>query len=282
MLDVAIVGGGIFGQVVAATLRRSGRSVLVVDDARPGAGSPPAGCVVRPSWLTGKMSRAEVDASLGLLDSLYGLREVKFRLSPAPGSVTCHRVETSQVIMRPDIVCGKVTSVGGNRFAVDEDDPSLTMVGEARQVVVATGIWARELCPWAPAVQPRWGWSFRGPPVAEPRIHLWAPYRQVVSFNMDDGRSWMGDGSALVKPTEVRRSAAALRCVAHSGIETDWSGRPTDVLETRSGARPYLPGHARPAYLEQGPDGVWCLTGGGKNGLASAAWAAMELERRLS
>lgn len=277
MHDVAIVGGGIFGQVTAAHLRRTGRSVLVIDDARPGAGSPPAGCVVRPSWLMGKMSRAEVERCLGLLDALYGLREVKFKLSPTPGSVTCHRVETRQILEGHKCATGKVEKIGENFVTWDVGDSSLRASTETRHVVVATGIWAQELCPWAPKVQPRWGWSFRGPPVAEPRIHLWAPYRQVVSFNMDDGRSWMGDGSALVKPTEAHRLKAEKRCFLHSATTGG-----TFLPETRSGARPYLPGLARPAYLERGPDGVWCLTGGGKNGLAAAAWAAMELERRLT
>lgn len=276
MLDVAIVGGGIFGQVVAAHLHQSGRSVVLIDDARPGAGSPPAGCVVRPSWLMGKMSKVEIERCLGLLDGLYGLREVKFKLSPAPGSVTCHRVETN-MILAGKTHYGKVEKIGSNFVTWDVGDPSLVASTDARHVVVATGIWAQELCPWAPKVQPRWGWSFRGPPVAEPRIHLWAPYRQVVSFNMDDGRSWMGDGSALVKPTEVHRAKAEQRCRAHTAL--DMPGVPT--FDVNSGARPVIPGLARPAYLEQGPDGVWCLTGGGKNGLAAAAWAAMELERRL-
>lgn len=279
MVDVVIVGAGLFGQVIASTLRKAGQKVVLLDDARPGAGSPPAGCVIRPSWLAGKMPRAERDASLALLDELYGLQSVRFACSSAltgnaRGYADCYRVETGRVLSPPTVFPGATVYEVANNYVSLSTDPPGGMHIDARHVVVATGVWARELCPWAPVVTPKWGYSFRGPVVLEPRIHLWAPYRQIVSFNMDDGQSWIGDGGAYNQLTDQRLLECMTRCAGQ------YPERP--VLSPRSGARPVVKGLGSPAYCERGPDGVWCVTGGGKNGLAGAAWAALRLRERLT
>jgi glycine/D-amino acid oxidase-like deaminating enzyme len=263
MIDLAVIGGGLFGQIVAAHARTQRAKVLVVSDQRAGAGSPAAGCVMRPSWMS-KMSREQIDAAFSLLDELYGLRPISFTIQPLGKTVECFRVE-------PTAVLGGAAQRGTCQ-AIDQHGVVVLDTGEtieARAVVVAAGIWTAELCPWVPEVTGRWGWSHRGRAVDKPTIKAWAPYRQIVAFNMSDGAAWVGDGSAFVQKsvneTNARRSST--RCATMTKLHT-----------TTLGARPYCDVGGAPCHVSR-RGRVWAVTGGAKNGTAAAAWAAREIVR---
>lgn len=283
MYDTIVVGSGIFGSVIAAHLRAGGQRVLVIGDDRPDSGSKPAGCIIKPSWVS-SLNRLEYAQGIKLLGQLYGVRTIQFSLRGV-GRTDAQHVNP-QAILRgcthhPDFVEGKVCNTGedGKAVAVQftnyEGEKPYAAV--ARHLVVAAGIWTGELCPWV-QTKAQYGWSFRGPPVREPIISLWAPYRQVVAFNMDDGRSWSGDGSSLKleSATHERQQKALHRCVV--AMQHDPLVRGT--YEVARGARPYADTQGKPCVVAR-RGSVWAVTGGAKNGTIAAAWAARELEREM-
>lgn len=269
MHDIIVVGSGIFGSVIARHLRRLGQRVVVVDDRRPDSGSAPAGCVIKPSWVT-SMGKEQFQDSLDLLDSICGVQEISFRVQPSGAAAPCFRVEPSTLLVVPDVLARVEAVEDGCRLGT-EHGPMTVL--RARHIIVAAGLWTPVLCPWV-ETWGRWGWSFRGPRVTENTISLWAPYRQVVAFNMDDGRSWSGDGSALIEKSAEKPEAllaAAARCARVVG---------DTLLTTTRGVRPYAETDGRPCLVSR-RGSVWAVTGGAKNGTIAAAWAARELEREM-
>lgn len=268
MRDVVIVGGGLFGSIAAATLRRAGMDVLLIDDGRPRSGSRAAGCLMKPSWLSA-MGRDNVSSSMKLLDELYGLKTVELHAGPV--KVACDWIHPDKILNEPretDVV------VGVARGCVNTLNHGII---EARNVIVATGHWVPELVPDTEVIG-KVGMSIRlSAPPDDNRISPWAPYKQLVRFHKD-GFSWAGDGSAIIVPNWDRERWRQVRgrIVAFAGDG-----------ELREGVRPYVK-TANPAdlrrVLPEAPHGpsLWTLTGGGKNGTAAAGWAAAELLRRLS
>lgn len=275
MYDTIVVGSGIFGSVIARHLRRVGQDVCVIDDRRPDSGSAPAGCIIKPSWVSSMRKEAFQDG-LDLLDSICGVREIMFMVRPACVRTPCFRVEPSTLLVTPDVTLKISAYDEGPSDAVlvaGKDENGNMHMYSGRRVVVAAGLWTPVLCPWV-ETWGRWGWSFRGPMVMENTISLWAPYRQVVAFNMDDGRSWSGDGSALIEKSAEKPGAilaAAARCARVVG----------DTLHTSTrGVRPYAETDGKPCLVSR-RGSVWAVTGGAKNGTIAAAWAARELEREM-
>lgn len=266
MRDVIIVGGGLFGSIAAAALRDAGMDVALIDDGRPRSGSRAAGCLMKPSWLT-RMGRDNVDASFRLLDRLYGLRTISLKAGPL--SVNAEWINPDEVMSSPRIVghIAKVASFpGGNRVRFRDMEAM-----DARHVIVAAGVWTRDLIRGVPVVG-KAGASVRLKNLPEDnRISVWAPYKQLVRFSHESFR-WAGDGTAILsKNWNLERERACLdRIIAFAGEG-----------ETRVGIRPFAD-TPDPAALEEVAPGLWSLTGGGKNGTAAAGWAAAKLLERLT
>lgn len=264
--DVVVIGAGLFGSIIAAELRRQGASVVVLDDHRPDAGSKAAGCVIKPSWVS-SMKGPQLDEALELLNTLYGVEDVDFTVRPSGLVTRAHRVEPSRILAPPDL-----------EYTVDAIHGWGVMAGgvalEARRgIVLAGGIWTPKLALGVDVVG-KYGWSWRGPLVERPEIRAWAPYRQVVSLNFADGRSWRGDGQALKdsSATEERRRQSFDRCFP----DKDDSARLTFVR----GARPYCDTGGAPALVER-RGRLWIATGGAKNGTVGAAWAAKKIAKEM-
>jgi glycine/D-amino acid oxidase-like deaminating enzyme len=94
----------------------------------------------------------------------------------------------------------------------------------------------------------------------------------MVKFFEEPEGIWAGDGTAI-KPDNwtierLQKSYERMRdFVAQDG------GVPS------VGIRPYVP-KAKPAYVEEVQPGVWVATGGAKNGLVAAGWAAHRILER--
>lgn len=265
--DAVVVGAGLFGQVIAANLRRLGMQVVVVDDREPHAGSKPAACLMKPSWFS-SLGREVYEPSLQLLDELYGVRDITFKVGPTSTSV--HWCDPQKILSGP--------SSTGHALRVE---PGLVRFRdcdiECTTAIVAAGVWTRDLVD-VPGLVGRAGAAFLWPEqsIEEPFIRPWAPYRQLVAFNRGDGL-WVGDGTAI-KPenwSEEREMLSRSRCWTAIG-----KGRQSHPHHTLYGIRPYVP-KAKPCHLVMEP-GLVVATGGAKNGTLAAGWCAHKIGEALS
>lgn len=278
MSRVIIVGAGLFGSIIAAHLRKEGHEVTVVADQRAGMGSVPAACLMKPSWAS-SMGK-EYDRAIELLDGLYGVRQLEFDTPPFRAIVTAHWVDPEQVLMKPDFL-----------GEVDHHSPGMVWTTEpftglqADHIIYATGQWAEKQDPTLRGrLTGKGGWSFllEGELQGRGLIQPWAPYRQLVAFQIAPRRIWVGDGAALKAEsmTFERQQASQKRCLdALNGRLLPLGSR---QLEVRRGFRPYIKGLDKPAYINQVQPGVTVVTGGAKNGTLGAAWAARQIAEQLS
>jgi glycine/D-amino acid oxidase-like deaminating enzyme len=161
---------------------------------------------------------------------------------------------------------------------------------DARVIVVAAGVWTSHILP-VPGLVGKMGAAVLHPNVQiqEPFIRPWAPYKQLVAFNLGDDM-WVGDGSAI-KPenwTPERQAKTVARCSVTGGLDIHGATVDTDVLEESKrvlvGTRPYVPKkhlNGRPCYLEEREPGLWVATGGAKNGTIAAGWCAHEIGKAV-
>lgn len=263
MLDLLVVGGGIFGQVMAAKARSEGAAVLVLDALKDNAGSKPSACLMKPSWFS-KFDKDLYTASLLELDKLFGVKELVFRAGPL--KVKVNWVNPLTILNSNPIEKASITSVGDGWVADREGKR-----WEARRVVVAAGCWSGELVEVA-GLGAKAGWAFRfSGTVEEPFIRPWAPYKQIVAFNIESNVTWVGDGSTLnvASATPERKEKSRLRCA--DAIKKNASAC-SSVLGLRPYCAPFRSGE--PCYMRQVSPGVWVITGGGKNGTLAAGWCA--------
>jgi len=267
--DAIIVGGGLFGQVIARALRAEGRDVAVYDDRRPEAGSKPAACLMKPSWFSG-LGKDVYEPSLKLLDDLFSVKDIEFTLRPRVAKTTVHWCNPASILGGP--VCpAKVIHVEPGRIRTEGN-----VIIEADLIVVSAGVWTEKLLPQYKQTAQK-GVAFLWPEetIAEPFINVWAPYRQLVGFNRGDGL-WVGDGTAIKNEnwTHERLAKSFKRC--EDAMECSM-GTPI-VLP---GLRPYAKGH-KPCLLEEVRPGLWVASGGAKNGTVAAGYCAHVIRERTN
>lgn len=266
--DVLVIGAGLFGSIIAKALRDQGRSVLVVDDARKDAGSRPAACLMKPSWFSG-LGKDVYEPSLRLLDRLYGLQEIRFRV-PA-GHVSVHWVDPAKVLQPSDAV-HTVRAVRA-RPGIGWSAVCSDVFGyHAKLIVVAAGIWSSLLAPVNVVGQAGLALLWPGKTIKEPFVNVWAPYRQLVAFNRGDGL-WVGDGTSVRNWSEKYRMASMARSRRAAGMPKE---DPVELF----GYRPYV-ADAKPCVLKEIRSGLWVATGGAKNGTLVAGWCAHQLLEKL-
>lgn len=274
MHDAIIIGGGLFGQIIAKALQRQGRDVLVLDCNKPDAGSRPAACLMKPSWFS-SLGKEVYDPALKILDELYGLCDLQFVTRPKLARVTVHWIPPSEIL------CGRTW----NAKAVRVDSGVVVLdTGEtvaARLIVVAAGIWVERLLPQYRQVgQKGVAFLWSGAHVFKPFIRPWAPYRQLVAFNRGDGL-WASDGTAIKAENWTQERLETSRQRVSKSVSNYTANRwPSDIM---TGIRPYDKGH-RPCLLEEveGMRGVWVASGGAKNGTLAAGYCAHVIRERTS
>lgn len=252
---IYIIGAGLFGGVARDLLRREGFDCKTIDDNRPLSGSYPAGCLIKPGWLT-KLGKAR-EPALELLDEMYGLRTMNLRGMPG----TIQHCPPSRILRAPDI-CDRVGHI-------DPEAGLAQLCGGGNvegTLLVAAGVWTQELCDvpvtGIQGCSMRYAGGFE-----EAAINVWAPYKQTVAFEIEPGITWCGDGTGI-KPDNWKpfHEERALGHAADMGL--------TDLQETRVGIRPYVKG--RTGYFERVGKRCWVSTGGAKNGVALAAVQAKQ------
>lgn len=286
--DTVVVGGGLFGKIISRALARRGQQVQCIDNHNTVRGSDPAACLMKPSWLN-KLG-PELRTSLKLLDELYGVRDIAFRVYPSGLRTVVHWVDPGDIIY-PSADIGVYHSNGTVDAYVQDDGRWLVhwrdsdqwdeQISSCQNVVFAGGIWTSSLVPQLRGrMDGRWGVAIRVPAqIAEPFINTWAPYRQLVAFNITPKELWVGDGSAWKDhPTDERIAVSVKRELDAVGL----GHLNPSQYRTMLGVRPYIKGLKEPCLLQEINDGVWVATGGAKNGTASAAWAANRLIERLT
>ena len=270
--DVVVIGAGLFGQIIAKALAADGRDVLILDDARPYAGSRPAACLMKPSWFS-SLGKGVYEPSLRLLDALYGVQDVAFKAGKLLNA-TVHWIPPAKILEGNPVTQAKVLGVKGKLVYYQDLVDGQVKEVVANTVVVAAGIWSEELLPGLQQ-QGQKGIAFLKPRewIDQPIITPWAPYRQLVAFNRGDGL-WVSDGTAIKAAnwTMEREVTAFERCQKHVGINLNGSVALT-------GIRPYAKGH-KPCLLKEVEPGLWVASGGAKNGTLAAGWCAHEIRRK--
>lgn len=269
-MDALVIGAGLFGSVITATLRKRGMSVGLVDDHRPLAGSPPAGCLLKQSWLS-SFTRDQYTASLALLDELYGLQTLLFSTRPRLVQVPVNWVDPRKVLLRGEAVRARVTELVPEGAMLDAGS-----LMEAPVVIVAAGVWTPELRPLeGGTMEGRQGIAFLAPGApGDAVISPWAPYKQLVTFDRGDG-FWAQDGTS-VNPrswTLQKEKLSQERVERITGPDYNWT--------PLRGIRPLVRmDEKKPVYFKRHGN-VFVATGGAKNGTMGAAWAALQIAREL-
>lgn len=265
---INIIGAGLFGAVARDLLRSHGIECRTFDDGRPLAGSWPAGCLTKPSWLSHVRRSGE---GLAVLHRLYPV--VDFDLKVLWGHTQITHVPPASILRPADIV-GKVVHVQPETGEVELEDGSLY----AGRTLVAAGVWSKELLPEhfrdVPLVGLQGSSQRYRATLPEARLHVWAPYKQSVAFNIEPGVAWFGDGTAI-KPENFAQVHIdrALKHAEEVGLY------PSGLIESRVGIRPYVKGHA--GWFRQAGARCWVSTGGAKNGVVLAAVQALQFLEAL-
>jgi glycine/D-amino acid oxidase-like deaminating enzyme len=272
--NIIVIGNGLFGSIAATLCRAHGHTVTVVSDDQPYAGSGASGCVLAPSWLA-SLDKDQIADAMTVLRELYTVYDLEFKTNLLK-TFKAQRVSPEEVLVKADIVGRAELSGKGQVIVQNGMDKPETLRGK---VLVAAGVWTPNLVQGMPPMRSLWGASLIVKAQMEaPRIHVYAPYRQAVAFNLDKRRVWMGDGTALVSSTWDKE--ARERVQKTTARASELFGLPVNKATHNIGARPYVEGH-KAGFFAQVDSNVWVSTGGAKNGTVLAALQALQFLRVL-
>ncbi len=269
---VIVVGNGLFGSIAATLARSRGHEVTVISDMQPLAASKASGCVLAPSWLL-SIPKEQVTQSMDLLDQLYGLEKLDFFNPQLKTTFGAHRIDPDKVRVKADLI-GKVEQVGDGFVVSDHGKHSGI-------VLLATGYWTPEFVPGM-KMRGLYGASVRFEAhLAQPLIHVYAPYRQAVGFQLNRKEVWFGDGTALIRKTWEAERTHRIAATVERGNKL-MHFKPGLKARVNEGVRPYVEGH-KEGYFDRIHPRTWVSTGGAKNGTVLAAANALRFiaEARL-
>lgn len=258
-MKVGIIGGGTFGCIVGRALKEEGCKVTIYDCNRALAASRASGFLMKPSWFDGLGSKI-TEPSLELLDKLYGLQKIKFKVGPI--KTFAYRIDREQVLNDT-----KLTFVN-ERVTVDELKEK-----EYDLIIVAAGVWSGRLVNGIEGLEGKQGISFEWKgQIEKNKINPWAPYKQIVVFNVPgSNKVWGGDGSAILSQnwSASREQECADRVAKVADMKASQATRFV-------GIRPYIK-DVKPCLVEKRGKRLWVVTGGAKNGTIAAGWAAHKI-----
>lgn len=270
MGSLIVIGGGIVGKTIACHIQKMGISTTIIDAGLAESGTSACGGAVKPSPLT-NMSSAELEDALNILQSCWGMEEVKFEIRPMGKFV---KVKTNVVNMNKiddfPTTFGKVSKIHNSFFLEGEEL-------KADFFVVACGIWSNDIYP-VPGLYSKKGCGFYFEKEYGCFVKTWAPYKQITIHPCErfGGRAtWAGDGTAIIPEnwSMEKVKEAMKRCRKEmKTIEAPF--------KIAVGNRPFLKSKPRPCFFERNKN-VFCVTGAGKFGLLAAGWAAKRMENEL-
>lgn len=273
-MKVGIVGGGLFGSIIADELTSLGAQVSVFDANYEFAGSKPAACLMKPSWFS-SLGPEMYDPALKLLDRLYGIQDIPFYTGLGI-TAKVHWVNPKKIMPWPskrryEFVQGEVVHVGRDTKNINFKVNGQTETRFFDLIVVAAGVWTQKLIAEAEQKALR-GVSFYFSGQTDPAINVWAPYKQLVKFNISENEVWCGDGSAILRQNfdNARLEQSLDRAKRFNGGEN-----PRYHI---IGDRPYVKGKG---LVQEVSPKVWVASGGAKNGTLLAAWAAHTIGRAM-
>lgn len=280
-MRIVVVGGGLFGRIIALAAHAKGHDTTVLDPMPPAAaglqhsGLSAAGCLMKPSWISSIPRREE---GLEMLDRLIGVSQAKFQvLNKHVVMDDCWALNKPRLVHHEHFG-GPIRWVEGSAMLLHRKDVQyLSAVGdgllrtlEADQVIDCRGGWSKHC-------DVRWGVSFEfDVPEAEeipPVIKPWRPFTQLVKFKIAPNLVWAGDGTAVKVLPDESLAACERRVSSFVGKAPD---------RRIPGMRPYSwSKQTTPCQVFPDINGQIVVTGGGKNGTIAAAWAALELMEKL-
>src|SRR6266576_1797016 len=266
-MKVGIVGAGVFGCVIAKALSKH-CDVTVFDCRKKEAASKCSGFLMKDSWFAG-LGKKITEPALDMLGSLYKIQSIKFKVGPLRTLV--YRIAKDKVLEGVEVVEEKVKGIGNGRYIVTDEERKFDAI------IVAAGIWSNGFFPKL-QVTGKKGISFEWEgKVKRPFIRPWAPYKQVVVFNVpeEENKVWGGDGSAIKQEnwTDERERECLKRVAKAAGLDAS-------EAKQNVGIRPFVEG--RTHVLEKVGKRYWVATGGGKNGTILAGYVASQIEEKLS
>lgn len=275
-IDCAIIGGGLFGSIIAKKLRAVGMNVFVIDNKEKMAGSNAAACLMKPSWYS-SMGRDSWEPAMQELSELYNIQEISFSLKIT--KTKAFWINPISILCPPDLITSvkEVKFSNGHWEIHRERGPHPVIM--AKNLILAAGVWCNKLLSnsglsLVTNLSNRTGTSFKKFGTTEPEIIPYAPYRQMVKFNISPQHIWVGDGTANKHYEDLHFLKSRERCAKF--IES-----PVEDLSFITGHRPYVK-DAKPCYLEKHAAGLWVITGGAKNGTIAAGWAAHRMGEILT
>lgn len=282
-VDVLIVGAGIFGSVIGEALQVAGRTVNYIDAFRPDAGSTPAACLMKSSWLSG-MGKDAYQPALSKLDDLFGIVDTEFTIRPTGLKAKVHWIPPHRIFRWEKVIKGVVRSISyADGLESTEVIVEAAIEEKARRIrpqllVLATGYWTKKLYPGVEITgQGGAAFAWEGAKTFENSIRVWAPYKQIVTLNgWQRDTLWVGDGSAILPKnwTPERQYQSLQRCA-------QFANQSPDRARVLYGIRPYVK-DAKPCFLKEIWRNVWVATGGAKNGTAAAGWCAWKIAEATS
>lgn len=260
-MKMLIVGGGLFGKITAAHASSLGYETVIFDNDKKNAGSKPAACLMKPSW----MSSVDYKPALKLLEQHFEVKTIPFKVAIV--KTDCFWVDPVSILSSHSVVEDTVLEVGDGFVRT----ATKTVKG---LVVVAAGFWSKALLPSMPDIKGMCGSAVHTSGVAKATIHVYAPYRQAVWFNIAEDKVWFGDGTSILIKNFSAEHVARTKARA-----VDWAKlTPEKVV---SGIRPYVVGNAG-GFFQKISDKLFVTTGGAKNGTILAASQALALQTHLN
>lgn len=266
MTSVFIVGAGIFGSVIGHVLSQNGYEVTFIDSGEQNPGSAPAGCVMKPSWMTS----FDTAPALRLLETYYDLHTIRFMILGAL-SANCFWVNPKQILHDDRVILReKVVSISNGAVETAEGNSYRGII------VVAAGVWSKSLLgDLCPDLQPLVGAAAFCDTTEKitPTIKPYAPYKQAVWLHHGKKTVWFGDGTSIQQKnflnSHVDRTKG--RCLEYTGLE------PSRMVV---GTRPYVKG-SKVGVFERIGSRLFLSSGGAKNGTILAAHHAVTLAEHL-